>query len=37
MSFLYDLPLWLVGVVLVVVMCGLAILGLQVTQTLRLQ
>src|SRR6185503_3333679 len=32
MSFLYDLPLWLVGVVLVVVMCGLAILGLQVTQ-----
>ena len=32
MSFLYDLPLWLVGVVLVVVMCGLAILGLQVAR-----
>jgi hypothetical protein len=28
MGFLYDLPLWLVGVVLVVVLCSLAVLGL---------
>lgn len=32
MSFLYDLPLWIVGVGLVVVMCGLAILGLFVVR-----
>jgi len=29
MGFLYDLPLWLVGVVLVVVLCSLAVLGLR--------
>jgi hypothetical protein len=32
MGFLYDLPLWLVGVVLVAVMCSLAILGLHVVR-----
>jgi hypothetical protein len=32
MSFLYDLPLWIVGVVLVVVMCSLAAIGLHVVR-----
>src|SRR5262245_9850789 len=32
MSYLYDLPLWIVGVVLVVVMCSLAFLGLRVVR-----
>jgi hypothetical protein len=32
MDFLLDLPLWLVGVVLVVVMCGLAAVGLRFAQ-----
>ena len=29
MAFVYDLPLWLIGVVLVVVLCGLAAAGLR--------
>src|SRR5687768_17904672 len=29
MSFVFDLPLWIVGLVLVVVMCGLAAIGLR--------
>jgi hypothetical protein len=32
MGFLYDLPLWVVGVVLVVLLCSLAVLGLQVAR-----
>jgi len=32
MNFLYDLPLWIVGVVMVVVLCGAAILGLHVVR-----
>jgi hypothetical protein len=32
MAFVYDLPLWLVGLVLVVVMCLLAALGLRFTR-----
>jgi hypothetical protein len=32
LSFVFDLPLWVVGIVLVVILCGLAALGLAATR-----
>jgi hypothetical protein len=32
-GFIYDLPLWIVGLALVLVMCGLAALGLRLARS----